>query len=188
MSTLSLSPVTIFVILDIMPVFNTSDKTIRTALFKKLGIEHENDSDTAIIPELGLPYGTARVDIAVVNGVLHGYELKGDLDNLLRLRSQKEAYNLIFDKVTLVVCKKHFVDALHLISEWWGITVAKSVEDSEQVLLIDIRRAQVNPKQDINMMVSLLWKDEIIELFKTLGETNFKKSRTKKRFNKDTYK
>jgi hypothetical protein len=53
-----------------------------------------------IIDELGLCRGTVRVDIAVVNGVLKGYEIKGDQDTLRRLASQAATYNRIFDTMT----------------------------------------------------------------------------------------
>ena len=39
-------------------------------------------SSTRIVDDLGLRHGVARVDVAVVNGIIHGYELKSDKDNL----------------------------------------------------------------------------------------------------------
>ena len=150
--------------------YHTSDKTIRTTLIRELQEKYSQDQDTAIIPEFTLPHGSARVDIAVINGVMHGYELKSDIDNLLRLTSQMGAYNLIFDKVTLVVGKSHLVDALRLIPEWWGITVAKDIDSEFEPILIPVRTARHNPDQDILTIANILWKDEAIAILDNLGE------------------
>ena len=144
----------------------TTDKSIRIALLEYLAETH-SASDTAIISEFALSNCSARIDIAVVNGEMHGYELKSDSDSLKRLAQQVEAYNLIFDRVTLVVGKKHLVESLSFIPDWWGITVAKITSDTHNTLLLPIRHARTNPSQDIRSIVNLLWKSEAVELLKT---------------------
>jgi hypothetical protein len=52
------------------------DRDVREALHRKVLKEHHGDADTLVLDELGLRHGTCRVDIAVVNGYLHGYEIK----------------------------------------------------------------------------------------------------------------
>lgn len=61
------------------------DRDVRQALHRKVLKEHHGDADTLVLDELGLRHGTCRVDIAVVNGYLHGYEIKSDSDTLERL-------------------------------------------------------------------------------------------------------
>ena len=56
---------------------------------------HPWDSNTRIVEELGLCQGVARVDLAVVNGTIHGYEIKSERDTLTRLSGQAEIYNHI---------------------------------------------------------------------------------------------
>src|SRR5690349_11086244 len=68
-----------------------SDAVIRTALKAQLLADH--DKDTVLLEELGLSRGHVRVDIALVNGRLHGYEIKSDLDSLRRLSRQVELYS-----------------------------------------------------------------------------------------------
>jgi hypothetical protein len=58
-----------------------------------------------IIEELGVVHGKSRIDIAVINGLMHGYEIKSDKDTLQRLPEQMNMYNSVFNKVTLVVGK-----------------------------------------------------------------------------------
>ena len=149
----------------------TNDRSIRKILLNDLKTEHGHDQNTAIIPELSLPNGLARIDVAVVNGIMHGYELKGDLDCLNRLPGQIHAYNLIFDKITLVVGKKHVIDAIGIIPEWWGLTIAKDVGSDNDNLLFSLRNPSINPEQDINCIVNLLWKREALELFELTHKT-----------------
>ncbi|HET7057847.1 MAG TPA: sce7726 family protein, partial [Nitrospiraceae bacterium] len=68
------------------------DSDIRRVLRSKLLLKHADELDTVIIEELGLCRGQVRVDLSVVNGLLHGYEIKSDRDSLRRLRSQAELY------------------------------------------------------------------------------------------------
>ncbi|OGM26559.1 hypothetical protein A2627_00865 [Candidatus Woesebacteria bacterium RIFCSPHIGHO2_01_FULL_39_28] len=148
--------------------FNTTDKLIRSALLTKLSKEYKSQKNTAIISEFSLIKESARIDIAVVNGIMHGYELKSDKDNLLRLENQREAYNLIFDKVTLVVGKNHLMSSIYSVPDWWGITIAK-VDNKNKLTFYDIRESKSNPEQNARAMTNLLWKNEILEKLRALG-------------------
>lgn len=68
-----------------MNISNTNDLIIREALKRLLENRHAKDKKVRIIEELGVHHGTARIDIAVVNGIMHGYEIKSDQDTLQRL-------------------------------------------------------------------------------------------------------
>lgn len=149
----------------------TNDKLIRTALKEKLEIEHRNDSRLKIIEELGVSHGTARVDIAVVNGVIHGYEIKSDMDTLQRLPEQMNIYNSVFTQMTLVVGKNHLYEAINIIPDWWGVTVAK-LDTNGSVVFNCIRKAGNNLNQDSVSMARLLWKDEALELLEKEGEAD----------------
>ena len=80
-----------------------SDLDIRPALYTMLRQSHAGEAQTVFIQELGICQGLARIDIAVVNKVLHGYEIKSDRDSLRRLPSQVEMYSKVVDKATIVV-------------------------------------------------------------------------------------
>ena len=75
---------------------------IRRALRKHLGFVFEEDPTALILEELGICRGTVRVDMAVVTGMLKGFEIKSDQDTLKRLPAQASAYNKVFDTLTIV--------------------------------------------------------------------------------------
>ncbi|WP_300554835.1 sce7726 family protein, partial [Desulfovibrio sp.] len=82
------------------------DQEIRAALHEtELKKFYENGD--LILDELGVCSGASRVDVAVINGALHGYEIKSDQDTLDRLPQQILSYSRVLDRVTLVACDNH---------------------------------------------------------------------------------
>lgn len=153
----------------------TNDDTIRVALRKKLEMECEQHitTETKIIEELGIIHGTARIDIAVVNGVIHGYELKSDKDTLKRLPGQIEIYNAVLDKVTLVVGKNHLHEAIKIIPDWWGVTVAKATCSDSDIYFYNIREPETNPNQNRAVaMAALLWREEALSILERIGQAD----------------
>ncbi len=149
----------------------TNDTIIREALVKQLENEYASNPEYRVIPELGLWHGASRVDVAVVNGILHGFEIKSDRDTLNRLPSQREAYNAVFDKVTLVVGAKHFIDAFKIVPNWWGIETAH-LDENGSVFFNTIREPRENPKQDEISIARLLWKNEALYLLESEGKAD----------------
>lgn len=140
-----------------------NDKEIRTALIKLLFRQHPKPPDTLILEELGLRHGAARIDVAVLNGKLHGFEVKSDSDTLKRLPIQASIYNSVLDKVTLVATERHLGEALKIIPKWWGVKVAK-LGRRGGVRLSDSREASKNPNQNILQVSKLLWREEALNL------------------------
>lgn len=159
-------------------VGQTNDTIIRKALVDRLNREYEAYSEYRIIPELGLWHGAARIDVAVVNGVLHGFEIKSDRDTLARLPEQRGAYNSVFDKVTLVVGSKHFVDAFKIIPEWWGVETAHASKDGT-IFFNTIREAKNNPAQDNVSIARLLWRREALDLLESVGKADGVRSKSR---------
>jgi hypothetical protein len=114
-------------------------------------------------------HGDARVDLAVVNGTIHGYELKSDMDSLYRLREQMRIYNSVLDHMTLVVGKTHLRDAINIIPEWWGVTIAKFASSEHTVSFYHIRDAEENPEKDSIAIANLLWREEALEILDEWG-------------------
>jgi hypothetical protein len=158
----------------------TSDKLIRVALKAKLTESHRQETGARIIEELGITHGAARVDIAVVNGNIHGYELKSDLDTLNRLPDQIRIYNSVLDQVTLVVGKHHLLDALNAIPDWWGVTIAKITGSCGTISFCDIRKAEENPEKNSVDIASLLWRDEALGILEEIGEDQGVRSKPRK--------
>ena len=138
------------------------DAGMRPALRRYLDQRALAYPDTVLIEELGLCQGRARIDLATICGVLHGYEIKSNGDRLSRLASQAETYSRVFDRVTLVVGAKQVRAALRLVPQWWGVLQARG--GIEGVSLDPLRSAAENPDQDPRALVELLWRDEALEL------------------------
>src|SRR5690242_7332263 len=69
------------------------DIDIREALRAEIARRHNGESNTLVVEELGLCQGIARVDLAVVNGSVNGYEIKSAHDTLSRLPAQSDVYS-----------------------------------------------------------------------------------------------
>jgi len=137
------------------------DADIRPALRSWLHKEHAHNSDTVLIEELGLCRGQVRVDLAVVNGQLHGYEIKSDRDTLRRLDRQIDFYSRVFDLATLVVGDRHLDEALQGIPDWWGVL---RIDTSSEPMFEVLRRGGKNPGRNPRSLVELLWLDEAVSL------------------------
>jgi hypothetical protein len=148
---------------------STNDLNIRCALKEELQSRHAQDKKVRIIDELGISHGSARIDIAVVNGIMHGYEIKSDQDTLQRLPEQMSIFNAVFDKVTLVVGKSHLYDAIKMIPDWWGIVVAKA-DTNGLVTFNVIREEGKNKDQDMVSIARLLWREEALKVLEESGE------------------
>jgi hypothetical protein len=150
--------------------YKTHDEDIRKILRGSLANELKSYKGTyRVVEELGVNHGAARVDIAVINGHMHGYEIKSDLDTLLRLPGQIKAYSAVFDKMTIVVGYSHLFQAINLIPDWWGIEVAKVRQDGSLVLN-HIREAQLNQAQDPISLVRLLWREEALRILTEMDQ------------------
>jgi hypothetical protein len=156
----------------------TNDIVIREALISRLKESHSLDPKVRIIPELGVQHGSARVDVAVVNGVLHGYEIKSDRDTLLRLPEQVTAYNSVFDEMTLVVGKTHLYEAIHIVPDWWNILIAKT-DKKNNIFFHVLREGSKNPQQNRPAVARLLWRDEALHALERRGEAAGMRSKTR---------
>ena len=138
------------------------DAQVRPALRAYLKQRQLTGPNTLVVEELGLCQGRARIDLATVGGILHGYEIKSPRDRLTRLASQAATYSRVLDRVTLVVSPRHIEAALRLIPKWWGVLLVRG--SAKKVFVDRYRRAATNPEQDPRALVELLWRDEALEL------------------------
>ncbi len=132
-------------------------------MLKELAGYRKQGRSAEIIEELGIQHGMARIDIALVNGVMHGYEIKSDCDTLERLPEQVQEFNTVFDKLTIIVGKRHLYHAVHVVPDWWGITVAK-FDNANRLVLQVIREPEKNSWQVGVSIARLLWKNEALQI------------------------
>lgn len=145
------------------------DRELRRVVKKRILRNLRSHPDAFLLEELSIRRGSARIDMVVVNGSLHGIELKSDSDSLYRLPDQIEQFNSVFDKITLVVGYRHAFSALKMVPEWWGVKLAH-VGERGAIHLSDARPALKNPIQNSRSIASLLWRDEAIMLLGRYGE------------------
>jgi hypothetical protein len=156
-----------------------NDKQIRVAVREKVFCRYLAEPGAFVLEELGVRHGAARVDFALVNGFLHGFELKSNRDNLSRLPHQALMYNMVFDQMTLVVGDRHAAEALTIIPDWWGVS-GFSVDNESQILFTELREPQLNLTVDKASVVKLLWKNEVLEILAEVGADKGMRSKSRK--------
>ena len=104
----------------------TDDPVIREALVRTRLRPFRQNKEALVLHELGLAHGRVRVDVAVLNGVLHGYEIKSDSDSLNRLEIQIEVYRQALQKLTLVVAERHASNVFDFAPDWCGVLLVSS--------------------------------------------------------------
>lgn len=134
----------------------------RKLLNKTLPSIYKHVPDTRILQEFGICQGISRIDIAVVNGLLIGYEIKSAADTLERLPLQENIYSRIFDKVTLVASKNHTEKLEAIVPDWWGLWEAR--DTSAGVEIREVKEARNNTRIDAFALAQCLWRDEAIEI------------------------
>jgi hypothetical protein len=144
------------------------DQDVRSALRALLDSEHGSDPDTTIVEEMGVWSGAVRIDVAVINGELTGFELKSERDTLTRLPAQAEIYGLVFDRVFLVTTDKHLEKANDIIPSWWGALVVRCGSNG-RYRLVRKRRGRKNPAPNPLIIAKLLWKEEALALLDQHG-------------------
>ncbi|WP_024934033.1 sce7726 family protein [Actinomadura welshii] len=148
------------------------ERQVRQSLLSLLQDRHRDDPDTLIRHEMGLCAGARRVDLAVINGELAGFEIKSDQDTLERLAGQAADYGRVLDRVTLVTTDRYLVRAAALVPDWWGLVRAAPADGDETgvVELGEVRAARVNSVQDPFAVAQLLWRDEALAILRARGQ------------------
>lgn len=146
----------------------TTDPDIRTALYNKKLKPYRTEPNTIVVDELGLAHARVRIDIAVINGCVHGYEIKSSSDTLERLSSQLDIYRRCLGKLTLVCATKHIDQVIKSVPVWCGILEAtRGLRGAVNFTVL--RRAYPNPDIDPVLLAHLLWRPEAIALLARLG-------------------
>ena len=158
---------------------DTDDSSIRRALLEYVKSRHRDSADPKLVEELGLSYEQTRIDLAVIDNHIYGYEIKSDLDSLNRLVGQSNLYNGCFDELTLVVGAKHIINALYMVPDWWGVILAKKDIKTDRVRLYDIREAARNPAIDKIDITKMLLKSEALNILIDINKADGVKSKSR---------
>jgi hypothetical protein len=134
-----------------------------------------NDPHSKVVHELKLPVAKAIIDIAVINGSLHGYEIKSSSDTLQRLPNQLIAYSYIFDYITVVTERKYCDKIIELVPDWVGVAICSDKVCSKGFEVIKPSSLNLNKKGFY--VAKLLWRDELVEILEEQQIVFRKKSR-----------
>ena len=145
----------------------TTDTEIRAALHRKKLMAYRNAPETVVVDELGLSHAKVRVDIAVINGCIHGFEIKSALDTLNRLPSQLEFYTQ---------CSASSLSSAHL-GTWSeshrsspiGAAYGSYKGSRGAVTFATLRRGRSNSGLDPVQLAHLLWHPEAAALLARYG-------------------
>lgn len=144
------------------------DIDIRTTLLTYLKKKYQkHDPQCLVVDELGLCQGDARIDMAVVNGKLHGYEIKSEEDTLNRLPSQITTYMKTLDYVTVVANSKHYAGLIKILPKECGIMIASEADG--HIHLKTVKKSLKNRSVEPVSLAQLLWKNEVISFLENMG-------------------
>ncbi|WP_126966835.1 sce7726 family protein [Xanthomonas arboricola] len=121
--------------------------------------------DVSLLEELRLHGGEVRADLVLVEQ-MHCFEIKSEADSLARLINQGSRYGWVFDRVTLVMAPRHVTKAMELLPPWWGAMVVNGVPGSFELL----REAGLNVRHKATSLVSILNKEEALEVLRQEGQ------------------
>ena len=136
------------------------EAAIRVTL-RPLAVAAAEGRDVGVVEEFWLPGTNVRADLAVVASDLHGYEIKSAADTLRRLPRQVDAFGRVFDRCSAVVSGRHLDHSVELIPDWWGVIVVEEAAGLPR--LVPQRPSLPNPAIDVELVVRLLWRDEVAE-------------------------
>ena len=142
---------------------SSKDPEIRLALHGKKLRVHRTAPNTIVVDELGLAHAKVRIDVAVINGCVHGYEIKSSKDTLSRLPMQLNLYTQCLEKLTLICAPRHVAKAQTMAPDWCGIIEAQK-GNRGGITFETIRRSRKNPDVDPVQLAHLLWRPEAIAL------------------------
>jgi hypothetical protein len=156
-----------------------SEQAIRELVKAKIPRLIRNVSQALLIEEMEVCAGRARIDIAVIADYLLGIEIKGPKDDVARLPNQVKAYSQCFDRVVLIVHQTLAPKALPLIPSWWGVVIGE--QKGCRIGYSFERRPEANPSLNLDSLLALLWREEIVSMFSEfVGEPASAKASKKK--------
>ncbi len=91
----------------------------KNVVANRLLLDRYPDMKAVLFSEFGVL--SSKADIVIVNGTTSAYEIKTELDSLLRLKGQIENYCMAFDLVSVVTCDEMLSKASVLLSPSIGI-------------------------------------------------------------------
>jgi hypothetical protein len=144
-----------------------NDPNIRQLLRRTELSKFLSDPQSKVVEEMKIPAAGARIDMAVINGHLHGYEIKSACDTLQRLPNQIIAYSYIFDYLTVITEKKYHERILNILPDWVGLALCS--DRSNEIEVEVIKEKSINTNKNGFYIAKLLWNEELIQVLSELN-------------------
>jgi hypothetical protein len=103
--------------------------------------------------------------VSIHDSYITGYALKSASDNLLRLPRQIKDYSSICRYNYLIVSDTYYQEALDMLPEYWGVIMASYERPNTRLMLR--REAHESTALRKDLITTLLWRDETLELLKS---------------------
>jgi hypothetical protein len=155
------------------------DTDIRATLHARLEGRYGGDPEVRVVDEMNVIGGRSRIDVAVINGRLEGFEIKSERDSLKRLARQATGYGQVFDRMTIICAERHLERTLAEVPGWWGVEVATATRDGT-VRLVRERAARANPGVEPEAVARLLWREEALAALEDLGRAKGLRSKPRR--------
>lgn len=136
-------------------------------LHKRLRKQHQEDPAVRVVDEMSVLRGRCRIDVAVINGRLEGFEIKSERDSLERLPRQAAAYGRVFDRLTMICAERHLDSALATLPEWWGVAIVQEKDGTARIM--GKRPARANRNVEPQAIAQLLWRGETLAALEEIG-------------------
>jgi len=119
-----------------------------------------------IVPEISQTFNKINriIDVLLVNGHIIGFEIKGETDNLSRLKSQLEIYTKTMEYVYVV----YWRDKYKNIEVPKNVGLIEAYEENGKINFNKIKKAYYN-KIDTLTIFQNLWNEEIRFILHQLG-------------------
>lgn len=141
-----------------------------------LHLSNKFTQEAIILNELTCSSKKLRADVAVLDNYWYSFEIKSKIDSLQKLAKQLKYYNYNFDYNIVVTTEKHLPKTNSIIKDFpfWGIYIITNDKDEIQINIE--REASLNSeKLNLEEILSLLWKEELIQIINNFsGEEKFK--------------
>jgi hypothetical protein len=117
--------------------------------------------DERVIAAFEIRTNKSRLDFLRLNGHSISYEIKSEVDNLVKLEKQVLHYSELFEFNNVVVGKKHLSKVRKIIPSAYGIFI------EENGKLFEKRKAKKNNNISPERQLNIFTKKEINQFFKT---------------------
>jgi len=155
----------VLAIFDVLRRRYRADYVYRMAIATKLFLGRHSPASTSLLSELRV--WRSRADLVMLNGTSTAYEIKTELDNLDRLKSQLDAYLKMFDLVYVVTCESQLPQLRAIIPPSVGIILLSQKFSFQTIHEVTSNAANI----DIPTVIDALRLDELTQLTRALCGT-----------------